>query len=87
MNSVDYQKLFNSLMIIRDYCQRHECNSKCDFFKTGGGCYLRSGIPPSNWHISDTIIKGMNCEEFAPKVIEEENNDTPIEEVAKDANY
>lgn len=87
MNSVDYQKLFNSLMIIRDYCQRHECNSKCDFFKTGGGCYLRSGIPPSNWYISNTIIKGMNCEEFTPKVIEEENNDTPIEEVAKDANH
>ena len=46
-----------------------------------------SGKSPNFWHISDTIIKGMNCEEFTPKVIEEENNDTSIEEVAKDANH
>ena len=87
MNSVDYQKLFNSLMTIRDYCQRHECNGKCDFFITGGGCHLMSGKSPNFWHISDTIIKGMNCEEITHKVIEEDNNDSPIEEVAKDANH
>ena len=82
----EYQRLFISLMTIKDYCYKHECNSKCDFFLTGGGCALRSGKSPKFWHISDTIIKGMDCEELKPVVIEEDLNDKSIKEGDRDAN-
>lgn len=75
MNNIEYQKLFNSLMTIRDYCQRHKCSSDCDFFLTGGGCSLRSGKSPKFWNISNTIIKGMNCEELIPIKVEEKYNE------------
>ena len=86
MNSVDYQKLFNSLMTIRDYCQRHECNGKCDFFITCGGCYLMSGKSPNFWHIPTTIITGMDCEELSPIKIEEKKDDKIMEEGDENVN-
>ena len=71
----EYQSLFKSLMYLRDYCYNHICNSKCDFFLTGGGCELRSTKPPKFWHISDTIVKGMDCEELEPVMVKEEEDD------------
>ena len=38
------------------------------------------GKPPSTWPVPTTIIKGMNCEELKPIVIEEEQNDESIKE-------
>ena len=81
----EYQSLFKSLMRLRDYCYNHTCNSNCDFFLTGGGCELRSTKPPKFWHISDTIIKGMDCEELKPAIVKEEENDKSNREDDKSA--
>ena len=67
-----YQKLCLSIVRISDYCRRHECNLQCDFFTTRG-CVLMGGKPPSKWSVPATIIKGMNCIELTPIVIEEES--------------
>ena len=75
-----YQKLWLSIVQISDYCYRHECNLKCDFFISNRGCMLRSGNPPSKWSVPATIIKGMNCIELTPIVIEEEQQDESIKE-------
>lgn len=72
---MNYQQLFSSIIIIGDYCQKHECNLQCDFFIVGYGCTLMSGKSPSKWSVPATIIKGMNCEELKPVVIEEEQDD------------
>lgn len=34
-----------------------------------------SGKSPSKWSVPATIIKGMNCEELKPVIIEEEQDD------------
>lgn len=81
-----YQKIFQSLLILKDYCYRHECNSKCDFFLTGGGCSLRSGKSPKFWNVPNTIIKGMDCEELEPVIIEEEQNNESIGKDDKNTN-
>lgn len=45
-----------------------------------------SGKPPSAWTVPATIIKGMNCEELKPVVIEEESNDESNRKGDGDAN-
>lgn len=45
-----------------------------------------SGKPPSAWSVPTTIIKGMNCEELKPIVIEEEQKDESIRKGDGDAN-
>lgn len=45
-----------------------------------------SGNPPSKWSVPATIIKGMNCEELKPIVIEEEQKDESIRKGDGDAN-
>ena len=80
-----YQKLCLSIVQISDYCRNHECNFQCDFFNARG-CLLRSGNPPSKWSVPITIIKGMNCEELKPIVIEEEQKDESIRKGDGDAN-
>ena len=79
-----YQKLCLSIVRISDYCRRHECNLQCDFFTTRG-CVLMGGNPPSKWSVPTTIIKGMNCEELKPVVIEEEQKDESIRKGDGDA--
>lgn len=44
------------------------------------------GKPPSTWSVPATIIKGMNCEELKPVVIEEEQKDESIRKGDGDAN-
>lgn len=80
-----YQKLYQGLIHISDYCRWHECNLQCDFFIIGHGCFLMSGKPPSKWSVPTTIIKGMNCEELKPVVIEEEQKDESIRKGDGDA--
>ena len=80
-----YQKLYQGIIHISDYCRRHECNLQCDFFIIGHGCSLMSGKPPSKWSVPTTIIKGMNCEELKPVVIEEEQKDESIRKGDGDA--
>ena len=79
------QKLCLSIVEISDYCRNHECNLQCDFFIINRGCVLMSGKPPSNWSVPTTIIKGMNCEELKPVVIEEEQKDESIRKGDGDA--
>ena len=79
------QKLCLSIVEISDYCRNHECNLQCDFFIINRGCVLMSGNPPSKWSVPTTIIKGMNCEELKPVVIEEEQNDKSIRKGDGDA--
>lgn len=43
------------------------------------------GNPPSKWSVPTTIIKGMNCEELKPVVIEEEQKDESIRKGDGDA--
>lgn len=81
-----YQKLCLSIVRISDYCRRHECNLQCDFFIINRGCVLMGGNPPSKWSVPTTIIKGMNCEELKPIVIEEEQKDESIRKGDGDAN-
>lgn len=81
----NYQKLYQSLIYITDYCRNHQCNLECDFFIIGRGCILQSGKPSSHWFVPATIIKGMKCEELKPVVIEEEQNDKSIRKGDGDA--
>lgn len=77
----EYQELFKSLMFLKKYCEEHDCDSKCEFFLTGGGCSLRSGKSPNFWHIPNTILTGMECEELIPVEIgEKENDNTMVKE-------
>ena len=79
------QNLCLSIVEISDYCRNHECNLQCSFFLVGRGCSLMSGKPPSKWSVPTTIIKGMNCEELKPVVIEEEQKDESIRKGDGDA--
>ena len=81
-----YQKLYQGIIHISDYCYRHECNLQCDFFMINRGCVLMSGKPPSKWSVPATIIKGMNCIELTPIVIEEESKNESIKEGDQNAN-
>lgn len=82
----NFQKLYQGIVHISDYCHRHECNIQCDFFIINRGCVLMSGKPPSKWSVPTTIIKGMNCIELTPIVIEEESKNESIKEGDQNAN-
>ena len=45
-----------------------------------------SGKPPSKWSVPATIIKGMNCIELTPIIIEEESKNESIKEGDQNAN-
>lgn len=45
-----------------------------------------SGKPPSKWSVPTTIIKGMNCIELTPIVIEEESKNESIKEGDQNVN-
>ena len=75
MTNEEYQKLYLSIIRIKDYCYNHECNLQCEFFLTNG-CILLNR-KPENWVAPATIIKCMNCIAFNK---EEEQQVEPIKE-------
>jgi hypothetical protein len=85
LRSEDFQKICLGIVEIKNYCQNHQCDFQCNFF-TRSGCILMSGKPPSKWSVPATIIKGMNCIELTPIVIEEESKNESIKEGDQNAN-